>query len=392
MARAFFAWELGGDLGHARRVLAVARELRALGHETAFAFSDLAPLGSLGDATLEWYQAPLTALNPRPNLAPLSASDILLNRGFGDAAGLAGALRGWLGIFELWKPDLLVSDYAPAAQLAARAAGLRRIAIGSGFSTPEPREPMASLRSWIASDEGQLRQLDARLLAGVRGAFDRIDAQPRAPASAGEVFRADAQLLCTWPEVDPFGPREGVEYLGPQDDTRLGALTTWRGDKRPRIFAYLKVRDARFPAMLDAVRAVAADAVVAAPGMPPRMCAALSTGSVRVFGEPLALAELLPGADLCVCHGGPGIVGRALEAGVPLALLPIQLEQFLIGRRVVSAGAGAMLAPDETLPDLEHWLTQVLAHGDLRAAAAASTLRGRTPASAGTRIARELER
>ena len=91
MARAFFAWELGGDLGHARRVLAVARELRALGHETAFAFSDLAPLGSLGDATLEWYQAPLTALNPRPNLAPLSASDILLNRGFGDAAGLAGA-------------------------------------------------------------------------------------------------------------------------------------------------------------------------------------------------------------------------------------------------------------------------------------------------------------
>lgn len=392
MARAFFAWELGGDLGHARRILAVARELRALGHETAFAFVDLATLGTLGDKSLEWYQAPLVAPNPTPNLAPLSVSDILLNRGFGDAAGLAGALRGWLGIFDLWKPDLLVSDYAPSAQLAARAARLRRIAIGSGFSTPEPREPMASLRSWIASDEGQLRQTDARLLAGVRGAFERIDAQVRAPASAADVFRADARLLCTWPEVDPFGPREEREYVGPQDDNQLGALTTWRGDARPRVFAYLKVHDTRFMAILDAVRAVAGDAVVAAPGMPPQTCAALSTGPVRVFGEPLALAELLPGADLCVCHGGPGIVGRALEAGVPVALLPIQLEQFLIGRRVVSAGAGAMLAPDEPAPDMKAWLTEVLARGEMRDAAAASTLRGRKPQSAAARIAQELER
>ena len=392
MARALFAWELGGDLGHARRSLAVARELRALGHETAFAFIDLAPLGATSDPSLEWFQAPVVAPNPTPNLAPLSASEILLNRGFGDPASLAGALRGWLGMFGLWKPDLLVSDYAPGAQLAARAVGLRKVAMGSGFSTPDPRDPMPSLRSWIAGDEAQLRQADARLLAGVRGAYERIDAQARTPATAGEIFRTDGRLLCTWPEIDPLGARDESEYVGPQDDSELGAVARWRGEKHPRVFAYLKVRDRRFMTILDAVRAVAGDAVVAAPGLPQPMCDALSTGPVRVFGEPLALSNLFPGADLCVCLGGPGITGRALEAGVPLALLPQQLEQFLVGRRVVSAGAGAMLAPDEPLPDLKDWLSRALASAEMRAAAEASTLRGRRRASAAERIARELER
>ena len=41
MARYLFAWELGGDYGHLARLLPVALELRARGHEVVFAVRDL---------------------------------------------------------------------------------------------------------------------------------------------------------------------------------------------------------------------------------------------------------------------------------------------------------------------------------------------------------------
>ena len=391
MARAFFAWELGGDLGHARRTLEVARELRALGHETAFAFLDLVALGGAGGASLEWFQAPIVAPARTPSHAPLNPSEILLNRGWGDAAGLTGALRGWLGLYALWKPDILVADYAPGAQLAARAAGLRCVAIGSGFSTPIARDPMPAMRSWIATEEGILREIDARLIASVKDAFARIDQRSRAPATAAGLFRAEAELLCTWPEIDPYGPREGAEYLGPQDDPRAGAPASWRGEARPRVFAYLKPRDPRFRALLEALRDLAAEAIIAAPGLAPAEALALCSASIQVRGEALAVEPLLRSADLCVCHAGPGMAARALEAGVPLALLPQQLEQYLVGRRVVSSGAGVMLDPEDKAADFKTWLAQALARDDLRRAAASSPLRGRKPASAALRIARALQ-
>ena len=391
MARALFAWELGGDLGHARRSMQVAGALRGLGHEIAFAFSDLTPLAPLARERVEWFQAPVLAPSRTPTRAPLNASAILLNRGFGDAAGLAGALRAWKGLFALWKPDLLVADYAPCAMLGARLAGLQRTAIGSGFSTPPRGEPMPVLRSWIATDEGTLRHVDATLLASVRDACQRVDPRAAPPARAADLFEADRELLCTWPEVDCFGPRSGVDYLGPQDDPASGAHAQWGTGTRPRVFAYLKPRDPRFTAILEALRAVAGEAIVAAPGLKPDAAAQFSSGSFRVHGEALAIGPLLASADLCLCHSGPGIVARALEAGVPLALLPQQLEQLLVGRRAVSAGAGVMLAPEEGVPDLKAWLAQALARDDLRHAAVASPVRSRAPSSAAQRIAQSLE-
>lgn len=370
----------------------VARELRDLGHEVTFAFSDLAPLAALASERVEWFQAPALVPASHPDGSPVNASSILLNRGFGDAASLAGALRAWSGLFSLWRPDLLVADYAPGALLAARLGGLARTAIGSGFSIPPVGEPMPALRSWIDTDEGRLRQADAKLLAGVRDACGRVQGRAaKPPERAADLFKADHDLLCTWPEVDCFGPRTGVEYLGPQDDPGNGARIEWRGGPRPRVFAYLKPRDPRFRAILDALRAVAGEAIVAAPGLKPELAASFSSASVRVHGEALAVGPLLAEANLCVCHSGPGIVARALEAGVPLALLPLQLEQFLVGRRVVAAGAGVMLSPEEKAPDLGAWLAQALAREDLCRAAAGSPVRARTPSNAAQRIARSLE-
>ncbi len=369
MARVLFAWEFGGDLGHARRLVPIARELRGLGHEPLFVFRDVALLGDLAREGFEWFAAPRLRQPAALDPTPLNASDILLNLGYGDAMGLNGALRAWLALVALVKPALMVADYAPTALLAARAAKIARITIGTGFSVPAHADPLPALREWHPVEPSVLQRFDARLVDIVVRAFDKLSLTAIAPRSAFDVFDADAHLLCTLPEIDPFGPREGVEYVGPQGDAQSGDEAAWRKGASPRVFAYLKPRDARFAPAIEALHALGGDAIVAAPGLDPAQAAAHCSATVRVFPNTLRLDTLLADADLCVSHGGPGLAARALVAGVPMALVPMQLEQYLVGMRLVRAGVAQMLAPDAPSADLRGWIAGAVADARMREAA-----------------------
>ncbi|HTZ09568.1 MAG TPA: glycosyltransferase, partial [Acidimicrobiales bacterium] len=55
--------------------------------------------------------------------------------------------------------------------------------------------------------------------------------------------------------------------------------------------------------------------------------------------------RVLPHAELVVCHGGSGTTFGALEAGVPVVVVPSFSDQFENGRRVAAAGAGTTVLP-----------------------------------------------
>ena len=60
MARIAFAWELGGELGHAMACNALAKTLHAHGHRIAFVFRELHQLSYLADTSpYEVFQAPV---------------------------------------------------------------------------------------------------------------------------------------------------------------------------------------------------------------------------------------------------------------------------------------------------------------------------------------------
>jgi UDP:flavonoid glycosyltransferase YjiC (YdhE family) len=199
-------------------------------------------------------------------------------------------------------------------------------------------------------------------------------------------------LLCTFPELDPFGPRGEVEYCGPIAESSSGRDVAWSARDHPRILAYLKPGDPRFGAIVDALGKVAAEALVAAPGLTDAQAARFSTARVRVFAEALNLDRLLDSADLCVAHGGTGFTARALLAGVALALLPTQLEQFLVARRLEAAGAAAAISPDDPPPDFVVWLSGIAARADLRegAQAFARSHRGYDFDAAAARVAQRI--
>ncbi len=386
MARVLCAWEFGGDLGHVRRLIPIARELRAMGHSIVFAIRDSAYLNGVLTEGFEALLAPLLRVPAAVTVSPLNFSDILLNLGFDDWRGLHGALRAWRSMYALIEPDVLVADYAPTALIAARTVQLKRVTVGTGFSQPRLASPSPALRPWVASDPNVLRAIDDRVLGVVRTALAGIS--ERVPENPAALFEADAHLLCTFAELDPFGARAGVEYVGPQGDAASGVNVDWPAGARARVFAYLKPADARFAAVLGALARADADVIVAAPGLAPEAALAASHATMRVVAAPVNLERILGAASLCVCHSGPGVVARALAAGVPMALLPQHLEQYLVALRMREAGCAELISPDEPPPDFHAWFTRMLRRADLGdAARVRAAALGEYSFAAGTRRA-----
>jgi UDP:flavonoid glycosyltransferase YjiC (YdhE family) len=61
--------------------------------------------------------------------------------------------------------------------------------------------------------------------------------------------------------------------------------------------------------------------------------------------------HVVPEAVAVVCHGGMGIVTRALTAGVPAVVVPFGRDQPEVARRVAEAGAGVVLPPKKLTAD-----------------------------------------
>jgi UDP:flavonoid glycosyltransferase YjiC (YdhE family) len=62
-----------------------------------------------------------------------------------------------------------------------------------------------------------------------------------------------------------------------------------------------------------------------------------------VLVEWLSYSQVMPAADVVICHGGHGTVARALGAGVPVLCCPAGGDMVENGTRVQWAGAGLTL-------------------------------------------------
>jgi UDP:flavonoid glycosyltransferase YjiC (YdhE family) len=81
---------------------------------------------------------------------------------------------------------------------------------------------------------------------------------------------------------------------------------------------------------------------------------------------------VLERAAAVVCHGGMGIVQKAVLAGVPAAVVPFGRDQPEVARRVAEAGAGVVLPARRLTPErLRHAVRQAVARRDGARAAGA---------------------
>lgn len=347
MASIVFAWELGGHTGHVTTLLPIARALQARGHEARFLLREPKSGADLaGAAEIPRAAAPIW-VGPARHANPLNFGQILQNFGYDQPGAVRQLIDAWRE--RLAGAHAVIANVSPAAHIAARTLGMPSFEISQGFHVPPPGFPAPPLRHWEPAPRAALEAADAAVLGAINATLADHGAAPL--GSIGELFTGRAMLL-TYPELDIYPERGAADYYGVPKSGEGSAVPEWPSGRGPRVFGYLYNYFAGLDPLLAALRRMDAPTLLLCRGVNRELVNKYAGGPVHVTGEPMSVSRLLPQAQLVVCHGSHQMTAQSLLAGKPMLMLPTQLEQFLIMRRVVRFGAA--LGADPAVPDADY--------------------------------------
>ena len=160
-------------------------------------------------------------------------------------------------------------------------------------------------------------------------------------ACVGDVFRADLTLISNLRELDFYPQRPATRYCLAAAPA-IFAPMAFTTDK-PRLVAYLKPEYPGFAQVVAALRQLEAEVIAICPMAPAGSLEQWQLPHVRFTRDLVNLPALLAQADVFIGHGNAGTVRESLVARTPVLVLPIQLEQWLAGKRLAALGVGVML-------------------------------------------------
>jgi UDP:flavonoid glycosyltransferase YjiC (YdhE family) len=367
MARIAFAWELGANYGHLSRTLPVAESLRAAGHTVLFAVPDLRIARSLlVPKGFAFVAAPRLPVGP-PGKSAANYGQLLAEQGYSNRDSLRACVAAWLTLWRNAEVDAIVIDYAPTAQLAARILRKPHVLLGIGFAIPPVAEPLPSFRPWEKTSLQELRLSDEALTANINIVLQEFGGAPL--RRLADMFAGLPALVTTFAELDYYGARPGVTFIGPTESPATGTTVHWQHSDRPHVFAYLR-RDMRsFEPTLAALREFPAETICVIPDATPELLHRARAWPIRLFADPVDLHALLSKTDAVVSYGGAGVVAQCVGAGVPMLILPHALEQYMNAERVAALEAGIVAHEPRSVAGIREQLNKLLTDARYRLAA-----------------------
>jgi UDP:flavonoid glycosyltransferase YjiC (YdhE family) len=343
MRHVLIVWELGGNLGHLSRLHLIASALAYLKINVTFAVRNY-PLAAPWLAARGWpcLQAPQLASNQWDSTIPVGHADWYVCEGFDQPAQVQTWLGSWAALVEQNPCDALLLDFAPAAVYAAHYLQLPYMVSSVGFCVPPYFHQAACFRPWDLQAVQQAQAAHAHLPA-MFGALRKL-LGPQAAVDLEALYPPHAVQLCTFKHIDHFADRsEDANYAGVLWNTAQDVpQTTWHPSKGAgkKVFCYLNGAVEHTHPLLDALKKHACEVIAVVPHWPKDRVDAYATEHFQVHTQPVNVQALLPDADAVVTHGGVGLVGQSLCAGVPLLLLAQHAEQALLARRVAQHSFG----------------------------------------------------
>ncbi|MEU5553652.1 nucleotide disphospho-sugar-binding domain-containing protein [Micromonospora sp. NPDC047793] len=335
-----FLFTTGPLRGHLYPLVPLAWAARAAGHEVLVAAPD-----SFLPVVLE-SGLPATASGPAADFvdlvavgesggygaAPTGVDAHRYRHGMAFGRLAAGALPGTRALVESWRPHLVVSERAEfAGPVAAAAAEVPSVTYHWGVAT------LSEYRS--AAQVVLAPQLAALGLPGLPEPTEVLNPWPSAMRLPHAVGHQSIQDLAY------NGTVRLVDWMF-RDRTRPRVCVTF-GTIAPRLRTS---GAAMIVPLLRALEELGVELLVA--GDPAAVTGWAGAESGTHWIGRLPLAQVLPGCDAVVNHGGHGSVLTALGAGCPQLILPQFDDQFDNAVAVSGTGAGLGLAPDKTSPEL----------------------------------------
>lgn len=358
MSNILFTWELGGNLGHLWRHLPIARLLKQRGHKVLFAVKLLdESTAMVGEDGFPLVQAPVFSSPEAAARELLNYADILAANGFGDPEKLAGLMDEWHSIFREFRPDVVVAQYAPLSQLAARLARAPLMRIDCGFGCPPDEIPFPCFRPWLNAGRDDLIAREQQVLNNI----NQVSSDCDGPVfiSLQELFKTSADLLLTVPELDHYTGRRNGRYVGPLFNLCDGVEIEWPEGPSTRIFVYLRPFEG-LSTILQSLSSSGCNVIAALPGIDEGLRAAFSTRSLLISKVPVRMDRILTKTDIAITHGGHGLVSACLLAGAPMLLVPQMAEQLMTVYNVERLGLGKGVRCDEVLTKFEPALKRML--------------------------------
>lgn len=340
MARVLFCWELGAGSGHVSRHYHLIKQLRESGHDVYFALRNVTAGRQLyEDLGVLPIAAPYQALpNDSTGKPTYTYPQLLQQVGYDTPGNLVLLLEAWRALFHALRPDLLIADHSPTALLAARGLPLCKVAMGTGFSVPPDLEYFPNLTS-KPQDETWLRGIQAQVTKVVNEALFRLGL-PELPR-LGALFReVDERILTTPRELDHYGDRSDSALWG------LGPFTgdlcpSWPLSENRRIFAYLKVAPT-LRTTLKLLQELGLPSLVALDGVPEALTAEFAGSLLHFCSAAVDLGYVAKTCDSAILNATHGTTAALLMRGVPVLMIPLNLEQDVLARRATSLGLGVM--------------------------------------------------
>lgn len=344
MSRVLITWELGGNYGHLTRTLPVAEKLRQLGHNVLFATRDVGVANELlTKRSFPFVSVPLPARAVRLQYPPGNYAELLLMEGFGEIATLAGTVRAWLHLINLFTPDAIVVDHSPTAIIAAHIARLPVVAIDGSFALPP--YPFPSIRTLDDRRSAEVRNSEIVVTATINQLLKEHRSKPF--ESLAEMFVGHDLLITNFPELDHFGPRDDVTYVGPIGADVSQDEVCWHSSQALKIFAYLRSQANNAVTLLRVLHDLDAAVIAVVSGLDSAQVGQVQRPGMRVMSRPVAIRPMLQQASIIISHGG-SLTTQAVANGIPTLVLPHTPEQQLRGLRVEALGVGINVGTDRS--------------------------------------------
>jgi len=368
VTRILLCWELGTDYQHLLSLQSIARFYQGKGYEVWVAGRDVTKLKRLfSDVKINVVQAPFADSAADLGVekqAPRSYADFLRRCGFHHADALSGLVSAWRNLFSFIKPDLLLCDHAPVALLSARglSAGGRfingssflgrfsepesvgKIAVGVPFSVPDDNRPAGVFFTGDLATNDVVRFEDE--LVKVINKVCIEFSIPRINNLADLFADFDKCIFQTYSELDHYGYRSAEQrhktsYVG-SAVPEFSEPAIFPHFKGPKIYCHVK-GSAETPILLKTLQAIECSAIVLVDGIPDSIINAHKSRHILYVDKPVSMRDVLGKSTFAILNGGINSVSLFMKMGIPVALFPLHIEQFLMAKRVEALNAGVQL-------------------------------------------------